>query len=252
MSMNLKVAVIQPPLKEPESFVLDALAHLEDHHVAVLPEMWLTGFDTSPEALEKSSAFIERVKELSKGMDTLIFAGTFPYKEGEKTYNTSVVIHRGSIVHTRRKLYLFQPMGEDKLFCPGEPPKILTYQGVGFSVVICYELRFPDIFYLIGLKKPQIMVVQAQWPSARHHHWRKLLRARAIESQAFVIAANVVGKRKDLVFNGGSAVIHPLGETMVEANRCETVLSCSISLEEVEKYRKQIPVLEDMGRYGVV
>ena len=212
----------------------------------VLPEMWLTGFSASEESLKKAETFIEEVKKISRGTDSLIVAGTFPVKEGEGIYNTAVVIRNGEIVHTRKKLYLFEPMGETKIFSRGTQPEVFSYMRMRLGIAICYELRFPDIFLRLVEDEADIVIVPAQWPDARIEHWRTLLKARAIEGQFFVVGVNVVGSTKRLSFSGFSSIVHPLGHRILEVSHMEGLFIGTIDLESAEEYRRSIPVRRDI------
>ena len=91
-----------------------------------------------------------------------------------------------------------------------------------------------------------LFVVVANWPERRRAHWRTLLRARAIENQAFVAGVNRVGEGGKLRYAGDSALLDPLGETLVEGNDAEMVLFGEVSPERVREARERFPVLEDV------
>ena len=88
-------------------------------------------------------------------------------------------------------------------------------------------------------------MVPANWPAPRREHWRTLLRARAIENQAYVVGVNRVGAAEDVMHVGDSAIIDPLGRVLVEASVSETVLVADIAAETVMTLRAQFPVLPD-------
>ncbi len=247
--MKISVGLIQTGLTpNREEFVRRALDEVlsKGCQLIVLPEMWLTGFSASEESLKKAEAFINEVKEISRGTDTLIVAGTFPLKEGKEIYNAAVAIKNGSVVHTRKKLYLFEPMGETKIFSRGTQPEVFSYMRMRLGIAICYELRFPDIFLRLVEDEADIVIVPAQWPDARIEHWRTLLKARAIEGQFFVVGVNVVGSTKRLSFSGFSSVVHPLGHRILEVSHTEGLFITQIDLESAEDYRKSIPVRRDI------
>src|SRR5690606_653419 len=91
----------------------------------------------------------------------------------------------------------------------------------------------------------KLLIVPAEWPHPRLHHWRTLLTARAIENQMYVIACNRVGKSGDTSFFGHSMVIDPWGEIIAEAGEEETILTTEIDLGLVDEVRGRIPVFED-------
>jgi predicted amidohydrolase len=87
--------------------------------------------------------------------------------------------------------------------------------------------------------------VPANWPQPRHEHWRALLRARAIENQAYVVGVNRVGVVEDLPHAGGSAVIDPLGVTLAEGSADEAVMTADIDAATVRQIRSRFPFLAD-------
>ena len=252
--MQLKVSVIQTPLSEErESTVLQWLRSLlgnEAPNIVVMPEMWLTGFNTEEESIRKSEEFLQKALELSRNHpETLIIPGTFPEKTDRGVFNTAYAIKNGSIIHTRRKLCLFSLMEETKLYIPGNELEIFNYQGIKIAIIICYELRFPRIFDKLIQQEPHAVVVLAQWPENRIEHWRSLLKARAIEGQFFVVAANTVGRTRKLNFCGCSCVINPWGQRIVEARNTPGVFTCTIDLEEISAYKRLFNIAEDTQRF---
>lgn len=110
---------------------------------------------------------------------------------------------------------------------------------------ICYDLRFPEPFRFVA-SETDLFVVVANWPEVRRDHWRTLLRARAIENQAYVAGVNRVGDGGKLHYAGDSALIDPLGETLAEAGDSEAVLVGEISADRVREARERFPVLGDV------
>lgn len=95
--------------------------------------------------------------------------------------------------------------------------------------------------------------VVAQWPEPRVQQWEILLKARAVENQAFVVAVNRVGTGPDDVFSGHSMVIDPLGNVVLQSKEHEEgIFTADINLEEVEKVRGQIPVLRIVARTCII
>ena len=251
--MKVKIGFIQSPLQKDRGKMIQDLieeAIEKNCDIVALPEMWLTGFSFTEEDEKKAAEFLHRVRELSRKADTLIIPGTLPEREQGRLYNTAYAIHRGGIVHKRRKLFLFEPMGESEIFSPGDPPSAFQFKSLRIAIAICYELRFPAIFDRIIRSKADLIIIPAQWPNTREEHWRTLLRGRALETQAFVVGINVVGKTKKLSFSGFSAVIHPLGYPIIEASHTEGLFICDIETEEAKPYREQVPVIRDTITHG--
>ena len=132
---------------------------------------------------------------------------------------------------------------------PGEKTLTVDIDGVRTSIFICYDLRFADDFWALA-HDTDCYVVVANWPAARREHWQALLRARAIENQAYVVGANRVGEAMDddgrpLEHAGDSAIIDPLGRTLAEAAHVQTVLTADVDPAEVARVRARFPFLDD-------
>jgi predicted amidohydrolase len=113
------------------------------------------------------------------------------------------------------------------------------------GLTICYDLRFPELFRRYALAGAKLIFVPAEWPHPRLMHWQTLLRARAIENQLFVVACNRVGVVGKTHFCGHSAVIDPWGETIVEGDESEMLLTAEIDLGLVDDVRQRIPIFAD-------
>jgi predicted amidohydrolase len=109
---------------------------------------------------------------------------------------------------------------------------------------VCYDLRFPEPFRLAA-EETDLFAVVANWPRERIGHWSLLLRARAVENLAFVAGVNRVGEGGKLQYPGASAVISPLGETLVEGGEEESVLVCEVDSKAVAEARERFPFLRD-------
>jgi predicted amidohydrolase len=129
---------------------------------------------------------------------------------GGRTSNTSLVFRNGRLVHRYDKVHLFAPCGDDRYFSPGVPGGVFTVTAGGTrlrcGVVICYDLRFPELIRLLAAQGMQLLFVPARWPAVRDDAWRALLKARAIENQIFVAGCNAAGPE-----GGPSYVFNPLG-----------------------------------------
>lgn len=243
------IGFFQPNIGKERSEILleslEAINSLRDVNLMVFPEMWLTGFRITEKELEVTENFVEEVLERSKKIRSIIVLGTLPEYINGRIYNTSFVIAQGTIIARRRKMYLFEPMGENKTFTPGEEPEPIKVKGFPpFGIIICYELRFPELTKKLALMGAEIVICPAQWPENREEHWRLLLRARAIESQVFMVGVNVSGKT-NYTFNGYSAIIHPLGYPVIEVSHTDGCFVGSININDIKEYRKSIPTLRD-------
>jgi predicted amidohydrolase len=111
---------------------------------------------------------------------------------------------------------------------------------------VCYDLRFPEIFRAAVKQETGLFVVIANWPSAREEHWLALLKARAIENQAYVLGVNRCGDDPKLHYSGRSQLIDPRGAILADAGESEGVISAELDLKALEEYRSSFPALADM------
>ena len=150
--------------------------------------------------------------------------------------------------HDIKKIHPFSYGGEDRIFSRGNE---LVTVGLGnpepwiIQPSICYDLRFPEMFRVGSQHGAHLIVVQANWPHARQHHWETLLRARAIENQAFVVGVNCTGTQAPLKFIGGSYIFSPQGDIVAKGGEEETVIRGHIELSDCLQWRKQFPALRD-------
>ncbi|HKG80277.1 MAG TPA: nitrilase-related carbon-nitrogen hydrolase, partial [Pyrinomonadaceae bacterium] len=114
------------------------------------------------------------------------------------------------------------------------------------SPFICYDLRFPEIFRAAVFQGAQLFVVIANWPASRVRHWITLLKARAIENQAYVMGVNRCGNDPKLSYSGHSMIIDPRGEVLADASEVEGVISAEIDAEALAQYRREFPFLNDI------
>jgi omega-amidase len=148
------------------------------------------------------------------------------------------------------KIHPFSFGRETESYIGGEA--VTTYQwGTGkdpitVCPIVCYDLRFPELFRLGVKKGAQAFVMGANWPSARIAHWRTLCIARAIENQAFVIAVNRTGEDPYLSYPGNSMVVDPTGVVLGEMGDEQGVLSIEIDPKLVTDWRASFPALNDM------
>ena len=217
-----------------------------DARLAVLPEMWSTGYDYRhlAQLAEESPRVLQALERVTAELD-MVVVGSLAEKGGDTLYNTAYVVDRGRVTGSYRKLHLFSTMGEDRFLGSGDQSLILDTSVGRLGVAICYDLRFPEMIRQIALEGAEILCVPAEWPKPRQDHWRTLLRARAIENQLFVAAANCCGPQGKLDFFGMSMLIAPRGEVLAESGETPTELVALFDGAEMENYRAQIPCFRD-------
>lgn len=115
------------------------------------------------------------------------------------------------------------------------------------ALFICYDLRFPELFRAAALgAAPELYLVIASWPDKRIAHWMALLRARAIENQAYVLGVNRVGSDPAHGYNGRSLLVDPWGEVVSDAGAGEGCCAGELDLARLRDYREKLPFLKDL------
>lgn len=190
--------------------------------LVVLPELWATGFAYKhlPELTAATPALLGAMQELAAKygiylVGSLLEAVTI--EEKTAVFNTLYVVGTNGVVGSYRKQQLFTPMGEERYFTPGTNPQPVELAEGCLGLLVCYDLRFPDLAHHQAVCGAALLVVSAQWPMARLSHWRILLQARAIENQLFVVACNRCGVTDNVAFAGHSMVVAPDGAILTEA-----------------------------------
>ena len=215
----------------------------EDIDLLLLPEMSFTGFSMNTKITgEKDGETKEQIKSLCKKYN---IAMGFGWVNGtEKSENHYTVISReGNTISDYIKIHPFSFSGEDNYFVGGESISCFELEETRFSSLICYDLRFPELFR-VASKKADVIVVPANWPQKRREHWITLLKARAIENQVYIIGINCVGDIGGLSYSGDSAVIAPDGSVLLDVGDIEGIVTYGFS-NMVKKYRDEFPTYRD-------
>lgn len=226
------------------------LAATDKPDTVVLPEMWTTSYvlheldDLAEEGAETTKAFL---RDLSKTYRINIIGGSVANRIDGKIYNTSFVYNRaGELVHEYSKIHLV-PMLNEPAYLTGGKAKAETFEleGVKMGVIICYDLRFPELARKLALDGAQVLFIPAEWPKVRTDHWVNLKLARAIENQMYVISANNVGQVGDVVYAGTSMIIDPWGDILARGTgNQEETLSKQLNFDRVIEVRKDVPIFD--------
>lgn len=224
----------------------------------ILPELFATGFTMNVASAADTAAAETEVflRELAISHKITVLGGVLrKLPDGSGANEALAFGPDGSLLCRYRKIFPFSPSGEKGAFTAGT--KIHTFSWNGFTVapLICYDLRFPEAFRAATAAGADLFCVMANWPDRRQAHWTTLLRARAIENQAFVLGVNRSGTDPFFHYAGGSMILDPQGATLAEATP-ETagasadappaqLLRATISPETTASWRAQFPALRD-------
>ncbi|MGD2122203.1 MAG: nitrilase-related carbon-nitrogen hydrolase [Gemmatimonadota bacterium] len=212
----------------------------------VLPEMFATGFSMDA---ERMAAFAEDTRaflaNLASSFSLHVLAGYAEPAEPLPANACSVVSPAGEEILHYRKIHPFSLAKEDENYLAGDAVSTVKVENVRITPFICYDLRFPEPFRPPA-PNTDLYCVIANWPDMRRSAWSALLRARAIENQAFVLGVNRVGMGSGKPHSGDSALLDPMGETLAELEPYqEGVVLGSVDPREVEKVRRQLGFLND-------
>jgi omega-amidase len=229
---------------------LIAEAAAGDPDVIVLPETWNTGFfprENLAQLADSDCARLDReIGSLAKTYGINLVAGSVANQRNGKVFNTCCVYDRsGAKLASYDKTHLFTPMGEHHSFTPGDHLCRFSLDGVSCGVIICYDIRFPELARSLALGGMDVLFIVSQWPRVRIPHLRALTTARAIENQCFAVCCNSCGTAGETVYGGASSIVNPWGETLALAGETEQTITADCDLSVVRNIRETINVFHD-------
>lgn len=249
-SIQMNVCAAEPERNFARAELLIRQATERQPDVVLLPELWNTGF--APKQIDTSLADEDGARtkalcgSLAREYGVNILAGSVLARKGDALYNTAYVFDRaGSCIAEYDKTHLFSPSGEGEAYAAGNRFVTFPLDGVVCGIMICYDLRFPELCRVLALSGAKVLFIPAEWPRQRTEQLRTLLSARAIENQMFAALCNGCGEAYGTEFGGKSALVDPLGNVLVEAGEGEEIIFSSIDLEAQKRIRKELPVFFD-------
>lgn len=215
--------------------------------LCLFPEMAACGF--SMRSLEMAGACAEVPDTVAQlAMTHNIWVGTtYPEQrvQGDLPYNTFLIAGPEGQLHRYRKMHPFSLAKEDEHYQAGNKTVQVEIAGLRCSLFVCYDLRFANVFWATAPQTDAYLVL-ANWPRKRRRAWNALLRARAIENQAYVVGCNRVGQAPPgLSYSGDSCVIDPKGQCQVRASHTPTLLVTELDPQKVATVRRKLPFLQD-------
>ena len=223
-------------------------AHIPEGAMLVLPEMFATGFsmDVAQTAGSSISSTDESIAALARDRKVCIVAGVVSRQANGKPVNEAAVYFPDGKVLRYQKIHSFTPGGESANYAAGQQLLLFDWQGFKVAPFVCYDLRFPEVFRAATHRGAQVLIDIANWPVARQEHWTTLLRARAIENQAYMIGVNRCGKDPSFSYAGGSQIIGPRGGIIADAGPREGIITASLCIDALNEYRRDLPFLADL------
>jgi omega-amidase len=254
---TLRVTLVQQPLAWHDAAanrtrfaeLLRPLRQATD--LIVLPETFTSGFSMDVERLGEAAggATVEWLREQAAGSAAAV-AGSVITREGGHYFNRLLFALPSGEVRHYDKRHLFRMGGEHEHFTPGRSAWSLEWRGFRICPLVCYDLRFP----VFSRRRPQLdydlLLYVANWPAARAEAWRLLLRARAIENQAYVIGVNRTGPDgAGVSYAGDSAAISFLGRPLAELGEAAAVATVELDGSALAAFREKFPAHLDADRF---
>ncbi|MCL4132916.1 UNVERIFIED_CONTAM: hypothetical protein GTU68_015211 [Idotea baltica] len=255
---DLSITLIQSDLhwQAPEANRKMFAAHIdsieESTDLIILPEMFTTGFtmNASEWAENMDGPSVSWMRSQAKKSNTVLTGSLIIIEDGNY-YNRLIWMRPDGISETYDKRHLFAMAGEHEHYSGGTKRLIVDLHGWKVCPMICYDLRFPvwarnDSVY-------DLLIYMANWPDKRSYDWNTLLRARAIENQAYVAAVNRVGTDDNgHHYSGDSCVIDPgWKQTLYSKSEKEDVATVSLSYTHLQDVRGKLPFLKDADTFTI-
>ena len=253
MSVKIALAQFEIAFGDPETNFETGLkaidqASAEGCQLIQLPELWITGYDLANR--EKYSQHVQgwstQLQALANSRHIAIGGSTITRRD-DHYYNTFLLFQPDQTIPALyHKTHLFRLLDEQEYLTPGEQLTVVDMGWGKVGLALCYDLRFPELIRAYTERGIDCLLVAAQWGQKRSDHWRTLLKARAIENQIFVAAANAIGPILENQLAGYSAVIDPWGNVLAEAGPdSPALLTTEIDLSEIPRVREVVPSTQD-------
>lgn len=220
--------------------------------MCVLPELWSTSFlpQFDDDVVREAQEGERELAELSGAHGLVTVASTIEVVD-EVVFNTAHVYDHGERLASYRKIHLFSPNLEHRRHGAGDRPCLVDTSLGRVGVLICYDLRFPELARYYFHRGAELLAIPGQWPEARAQHWRTLLRARAIENEMFVLGCNRTGQEpsqrnaEPMPFPGDGRIIDPTGEVLASGSGDAGAVVALIEMRKVRTMRRILPIERD-------
>jgi omega-amidase len=255
--MALRVSLLQQPLswQDPAANraqfgrLFEPLAGRTD--LVVLPETFTTGFTMAVEQVAEGPAGPTSawLLEWAARLDAAITGSVITLADGHYYNRLLWAMPTGELRHYDKR-HLFRMGREHQHFTAGRSAWSVPWRGFRICPLVCYDLRFPVFSRRRAELDYELLLYVANWPAPRVDAWQQLLRARAIENQAYVIGVNRVGPDgQGVAYPGRSAVIDFLGRPLVEGAAEPAVMAAELDAAALQAFRQRFPAHLDADRF---
>ena len=228
------------------------IANKNSSDLLVFPEGFM--FYSSPdEPLEKylskaefiNDNFVNSVKKISKEYSIPIIIGMHEkIKEVKRAYNTVIGVYDDQIFLTYRKTHLYDAFGfreSDKTYASNNNFQTFKLKDFVFGVMVCYEVRFPEIARTLTLDGAEVIVIPSAWVKGynKEENWFTLIKARAMENTVYLVTSNQIGN----IFTGIASIVDPIGVILNRCSEEECIITSDLYKERIKKVRDVLPLL---------
>ncbi|MFP4016949.1 MAG: carbon-nitrogen hydrolase family protein [Halanaerobiales bacterium] len=229
----------------------------QTQELVILPEMFNCPYqsDLFPEYAEEEGGFTyQQLSRIARENQIHLVGGSIPEREGSKIYNTSYIFNReGEKIGKHRKIHLFdidieggQTFKESDTLSSGKNVSIFDTDMGKIGVIICYDLRFPELSRLLVDKGAEIIVVPGAFNmTTGPAHWEILFRTRALDNQVFMLgAAPARDEEGSYISYANSIIVDPWGRVLNRLGKEEGIMVETFNIGLVGKIRKELPLLK--------
>jgi predicted amidohydrolase len=215
--------------------------------VVIFSEMFTTGFVTDPERIaDRDGRNISLMIDIARELDAAV-VGSVVVERDKEYRNRMYFITPDAEVRWYDKRHLFSIGGEAEKFTAGDERTVVEWRGVRYLLEVCYDLRFPVWSRQRG--DYDAIIYSALWPKARREVWRTLLRARAMENQAYVFGVNRIGAEPTLEYAGDTMAVDYRGDVMADCGNEVTIAIVEIDLERQTAFKERFDVARDADNF---
>lgn len=248
IQMDVHLASPEENYRQAEQLIRQAAQ--EEPDVILLPELWDVGFFPKEKLEELAdpdcTRVIGRMGPLAKELGINLVAGSVACRRADGIYNTACVFDRqGQLIAQYDKTHLFSPMGEDDYFEKGDHVCRFQMDGHDVGILICYDIRFPELTRAMTVPGLELLLMVAQWPDVRVPHLKVLTQARAIENQMFLACCNACGRAGLTRYGGNSSIVDPWGNVLAQGEESQQIVSAQCDFGVTEKIRGSMHIFAD-------